>query len=175
MVNCQHNFVQVVSGPCYPVDALHKFSGETLDPKFSVQTGQNYPVMEAGHQHAFREIISSAAALAGFSTLKHDVDYDKHSFVYEAPQKPEVSELLGPIYDVMASHNYGQINTIVNELKTLSTPVYTPESRNHYQAILKNVEKLENLQTPVFDISRDHTYSEIMKNIDSIKQMSGPV
>ena len=30
-----------------------------------------------------------------------------------------------------------QINTIVNELKSLSTPVYTPESTNHYQAILK--------------------------------------
>ena len=30
-----------------------------------------------------------------------------------------------------------QINTIVNELKTLNTPVYTPESTNHYQAILK--------------------------------------
>ena len=30
-----------------------------------------------------------------------------------------------------------QINTIVNELNTLTTPVYTPESKNHYQNILK--------------------------------------
>ena len=165
----------IVTGPCYPADAGHKFSGETLEPKFEVQKGQQYPVMETGHQHAFREIVASAALLAGFMPSRHQYDIEKHNFVYEAPKTQEVGELLGPIYDVMTHHNYGQIDTIVNELKTLATPVYTPESKNHYQAILSNVEKLENLKTPVFDISRDHHYSEIMKNIDQIKNINGPV
>ena len=160
--------------PCLPADAAHKFSGETLEPKFSVQTGQVYPVLDSGHSHAFREIVASAAAMAGFRPPKHDVDNDKHGYVYQPPVAlGTVQEMLGPIYDVMQHHNYGQINTIVNELKTLTTPVYTPESTNHYQAILKNVEKLETLQTPVFDINRDHHYSEIMKSIDQIKQMNG--
>ena len=124
------------------------------------------PVMEAGQQRAFREIIASAAMMAGFMRPKHDYDIEKHHYVYEAPKPSDVSDLLGPVYDVMAHHNYGQIDIIVNELKTLSGPVYTPESKNHYQAILKDVEKLEALKTPVFDISRDHHYSEIMKNIE---------
>ena len=165
----------IVTGPCYPADAGHKFSGETLEPKFDVQKIQMYPVMDTGHQHSFREIIASAAAMAGFVPSRHDYDIEKHHFVYEAPKQNDVSDLLGPIYDVMAQHNYGQIDTIVNELRTLSTPVYTQESKNHYQAILKDVEKLENLKTPVFDITRDHHYSEIMKNIDSIKNIKGPV
>merc|ERR1719397_124816 len=166
----------VVSGPCYPADAGHKYSGETLEPKFSVQMGQVYPVLDSGHSHSFREIIASAAAMAGFSVPRHEIDHDKHGYVPQAPVAlGTTQEMLGPIYDVMQQHNYGQINTIVNELKTLSTPVYTPESKNHYQNILKNVEKLETLQTPVFDINRDHHFSEIMKSIDSIKTMSGPV
>ena len=180
--NSKFNIVQgkadlapIVTGPCYPTDAGHKFSGETLEPKFDLQKTQMYPVMDTGHQHAFREIIASAAAMAGFMPSRHDYDIEKHHFVYEAPKQSDVSELLGPIYDVMAHHNYGQIDTIVSELKTLATPVYTPESKNHYQAILKDVEKLENLKTPVFDISRDHHYSEIMKNIESIKSIKGPV
>ena len=99
-----------------------------------------------------REIIASAAAMAGFSVPRHEVDFDKHGYVPEAPVAlGTTQEMLGPIYDVMQQHNYGQvpdayaltwfflvqINTIVNELKTLSTPVYTPESKNHYQNILK--------------------------------------
>ena len=92
--------------------------------------------------------------MAGYSVPRHEVDLDKHSYVPEAPVAlGTTQEMLGPIYDVMQQHNYGQvpdshvqyphmiilvqINTIVNELKTLSTPVYTPESKNHYQNILK--------------------------------------
>ena len=32
----------------------YHWPGETLEPKFSVQTGQVYPVLDAGHSHAFR-------------------------------------------------------------------------------------------------------------------------
>ena len=92
--------------------------------------------------------------MAGFSVPRHEIDHDKHGYVPQAPVAlGTTQEMLGPIYDVMQQHNYGQvaeslveyppmtlsvqINTIVNELKTLSTPVYTPESKNHYQNILK--------------------------------------
>ena len=101
-----------------------------------------------------REIIASAAAMAGFSVPRHEIDHDKHGYVPQVlVALGTTQEMLGPIYDVMQQHNYGQvpdfplqyphmillvqINTIVNELKTLSTPVYTPESKNHYQNILK--------------------------------------
>ena len=102
----------IVTGPCYPADAGHKFSGETLEPKFEIQGSQMYPVMQTGHQHAFREIIASAAMMAGFMPSRHDYDIEKHNYVYEAPKPADVSDLLGPIYDVMAHHNYGQIDTI---------------------------------------------------------------
>ena len=89
--------------------------------------------------------------MAGFSVPRHEIDHDKHGYVPQVPVAlGTTQEMLGPIYDVMQQHNYGQvweisshiihfvqINTIVNELKTLSTPVYTPESKNHYQNILK--------------------------------------
>ena len=101
-----------------------------------------------------REIIASAAAMAGFAVPRHEIDHDKHGYVPQAPVAlGTTQEMLGPIYDVMQQHNYGQvgglssslkilmplvqINTIVNELNTLTTPVYTPESKNHYQNILK--------------------------------------
>ena len=29
-------------------------TGETLEPKFSVQMGQVYPVLDSGHSHSFR-------------------------------------------------------------------------------------------------------------------------
>ena len=78
--------------------------------------------------------------MAGFSVPRHEIDHDKHGYVPQVPVAlGTTQEMLGPIYDVMQQHNYGQvpdftlqyphmillvqINTIVNELKTLSTPM----------------------------------------------------
>ena len=109
-VQARPDLAPLVTGPCYPADAGHKFTGETLGPKFTLQTGQVYPVLDSGHSHGFREIIASAAALAGFQPPRHDVDFDKHSYVYQAPVAlGTVQEMLGPIYDVMQHHNYGQV------------------------------------------------------------------
>jgi hypothetical protein len=48
--------------------------------------------------------------MAGFSSSRHDVDNDKHQYMPSAPVAlGTVQEMLGPIYDVMQRHNYGQV------------------------------------------------------------------
>ena len=73
--------VAQVSGPCYPVDFAHKYSGETLEPSFTMQGEQKYPIMDTIHSHSFREIITSAAAMAGFSGKYAMMDLDKHEYL----------------------------------------------------------------------------------------------
>ena len=48
--------------------------------------------------------------MAGFSVPRHEIDHDKHGYVPQAPVAlGTTQEMLGPIYDVMQQHNYGQV------------------------------------------------------------------
>ena len=65
------------------------------------------PLILYGH---YREIIASAAAMAGFRPPRHDVDYDKHGYTGATPVAlGTVEGMLGPVYDVMQQHNYAQV------------------------------------------------------------------
>lgn len=49
--------------------------------------------------------------MAGFTPPRHDVDYDKHGYTGATPVAlGTVEGMLGPVYDVMQQHNYGQVS-----------------------------------------------------------------
>ena len=49
--------------------------------------------------------------MAGFSVPRHEIDHDKHGYVPQVPVAlGTTQEMLGPIYDVMQQHNYGQVS-----------------------------------------------------------------
>jgi hypothetical protein len=75
-----------------------------------------------------REIIASAAAMAGFSPPRHEVDFDKHQYVPAAPPAlGTVQAMVGPIYDVMQQHNYGQVQRLLIYLTHLASDQYNRE------------------------------------------------
>ena len=70
----------------------------------------NFVVPGSSSELFCREIIASAAAMAGFAVPRHEIDHDKHGYVPQAPVAlGTTQEMLGPIYDVMQQHNYGQV------------------------------------------------------------------
>ena len=46
----------MTSGPVYPVNAIHKYSGEGSDPSVSMTTGMIGPVYNVLHEHHYREV-----------------------------------------------------------------------------------------------------------------------
>ena len=46
----------LISGPIYPVNAIHKYSGEGSDPSTEVPTGMIGPVYNVLHEHHYREV-----------------------------------------------------------------------------------------------------------------------
>ncbi len=59
----------LTAGPVYPVNAIHKYSGEGSDPSVSMQTGMIGPVYNVLHEHHYRE-VSTILLLSYFSVQK---------------------------------------------------------------------------------------------------------